>query len=198
MATFPDWTLALPAVFTAAGLLGLGLGTGLLLFPNGIQNLGQRMNRWKSTRRATRRLELPHPTEPFVYRHHRLFGAVLVLGGIYAVLRIGWWITAGQGGRFATAAPYEEILLDASLFFLLAGNLAATLIGAFVFIRPSRLKGVEDVANQWVSTRRAMRHLEAMDERVDRFVLGHPRTAGSLFIVAGLYLLASAATINLF
>ncbi len=187
---------AVPSLLLGAGILGLGMGTALLIFPRGIQRLGQTLNRWRSTRRVSGPLERPFVTEKFIYRHNRLFGAFLMAGGAFACLRVGSLMAAGSAALLRLE-PFREGLMDASLIFLLLGNAAAMVIGAVVFSRPSRLKGVEAQANQWVSTRRALHQLETMDERIDRYVLAHPRMTGIILVLASLYLFASATTINL-
>ncbi|WP_092998383.1 hypothetical protein [Thiohalomonas denitrificans] len=174
--------MILPALLAAAGLTGLGLGAALLMFPDQIGKWGKR-------------LETPFTSERFIYRHNRFFGLFLLAGGAFALLKIGASIAAGYRAHLA-GGPVFESLMDASLIFLLLGNLGAMMIGAIVWIRPSHLKGWEIHVNHWVSTRRSPPDQAPLASRIDRHVLVFPRTAGAFFILAGLYLLASATMMN--
>jgi hypothetical protein len=66
------------------GMAGVALGIGLVVRPGCTLAFIGRMNRWVSTRRALKPLEIPRSVEPASARHP-LFGAFLVLGGAVVV-----------------------------------------------------------------------------------------------------------------
>ena len=50
------------------------------------------------------------------------------------------------------------------------------------------LRGVEELANQWVSTRRATQVMDIPRDQVERFVARHAQRVGWLLLVGSIYL----------
>lgn len=181
----------------AATFLGLALiticfvyGLALLLLPEAAQRAAERLNRRYSARQALRPLEIPRSTERFFYRHHRLVGALLLAG--VAAFYLLYFFDYPRDTVLARLAveigkPLAEVFSEtASRFFLIAN----VFIGVFALLmlwRPSLLKPVEDWANHWFSTRRALRDAEHSHEVVDRAAARFPRLAGALILVGTAY-----------
>jgi len=73
-------------VFVLFHALLLPLGIVLVVRPSLLKGLEARSNRWLSTRRAGRPLDLPHGgVDRFAERHPRLTGAVVLIGAVYAL-----------------------------------------------------------------------------------------------------------------
>jgi hypothetical protein len=70
----------------------------------------------------------------------------------------------------------------------LVGGAVAFIVGLFLWLRPSLLRGMEEESNQWVSSRRATRVLEIPRDDADRFVMRHAQRAGWLLLLASIYL----------
>lgn len=76
-------------VFVTLHLLLLPIGVVLLVRPSLLKSLEAWGNRWVSTRRAGRPLDLPHEgVDRFAERHPRLTGAVVLAGALYALLAL--------------------------------------------------------------------------------------------------------------
>jgi hypothetical protein len=58
---------------------------------------------------------------------------------------------------------------------------------------PHALGRLEAQANRWVSVRKLTLGMDKMDLTLDKFVEAFPRTAGSVILVAALYVAANAA-----
>jgi hypothetical protein len=159
-------------------------GSMLLTSPARFEKLSTYFNGWRSGRRALRPVELPIRIEPLVYRHHRLVGTVIALGGLYTIALL-WAVEF----PFASGSAIDAIAGDAIKMLLMIGNAVGIAVGLTVAIRPSALKKVEAYATAWVSTRQVARPLETMNFTVDRHTALHPRRVGLLLIVAGVYLL---------
>ena len=172
------------------------LAAGLLLIFDSQRALriGDRLNRWVSTRKAIRPLEEYHSISRPLYRMHRLVGMLICAGAIYALIVLG--------------TPYGELAIMKSLsslgppkfaswisesfrLLLLAGNFGALLFGVVFVVRPSALKSLEAWADRRISPREPTKTLEQMHHAPDRLVRAHPRFVGGLVIVGSLYVLAN-------
>ncbi len=179
----------------AAAAVAACAGLWLLAAPRGFLRANAWLGRWYSTQRALHPLERPIAVERPLYRHHRLLGALLTAGSLYATWRLA---TAYDEARLVAAlrpelpAPLAGALLTGWTVFLLLGNLAALAAGIAVLVRPSALKGLEAWANRWISTRRALRFLDVPRGGPDRLVARHPRLTGALLLAAALWLAAAA------
>lgn len=76
-------------VFVAMNLLLLPVGVVLIVRPSLLKGLESWGNRWVSTRRASRPLDLPHEgVDRLAARHPRLIGAAIVLLSLYCLLAL--------------------------------------------------------------------------------------------------------------
>ena len=170
-------------LFIFVGSLGgAALGAGLLWRTASTLRLVQGMNRWVSTRRATRPLETPHDVLP----RSKWLGAFLVAGGLFAVYYLVVRLQIPRGAlspadpRFATA-----LAVDAARWLLVAGCLVSVVMGAFVLWYPAILDRLEQRLNRWVSTRTMISaEGDRMRTPLDRVVETHPRTAGWLILLS--------------
>ncbi|NBB91647.1 MAG: hypothetical protein GVY32_00580 [Gammaproteobacteria bacterium] len=113
--------------------------------------------------------------ERLAYRHHRLFGGLVVLAGTFFLWQ-------------ATRTELAELLGDHStasvlLWCLLVGQGFNILVGLVVFFRPSLLKPLESVSNRWHDLDLARQHRLA------------PRTVAALLALVGLILLLGSTTL---
>jgi len=179
----------------AAAAVAAAAGMWLLAAPGSFLKANAWLGRWYSTRRALHRLDRPIAVERRLYRHHRLVGAALTAGSLYATWRLA---TAYDEARLVAAlrpelpAPLAGTLLTGWTVFLLLGNLAALAAGLAVLVRPSALRDLEAWANRWISTRRALRFLDLPHDGPDRLVARHPRLAGAVLLAVAAWLAAAA------
>ena len=81
-----------------------------------------------------------------------------------------------------------DVLLNALVMAALIAGAVALIVGLFLWLRPSLLRGVEDEANQWYSSRLATKVLDESHGQVDRFVMHHAQRAGWLLLLGSIYL----------
>lgn len=180
------------AIFLLLGaLLGMVLGLLLISRPRLVERLNQTANRWVTTRHINRWLDRSFSIEHWFYQHHRATGLVIVAGATYILVYFGMLFDKAKALRHLAGRFPPQILgglLDALVLCALVGGVVALIVGLFMWLRPSMLRGVEGQANQWVSTRRATRVLDVPHGEVDRFVARHARQVGWVLLLASIYL----------
>jgi drug/metabolite transporter (DMT)-like permease len=181
------------AIFLLVGA-AFGLVVGLMLVLDSARafRIGDRLNRWVSTRAAVRPLEEHHSIARPLYRMHRLVGMLICAGALYALAVLG--TPAGKDavvkslGTLGSPA-FAAWIAESLRVVLLVGNAAAFVFGVLFIVRPSSLKRLEAWADRRVSGRKASKPLEVMRDPTDRFVREHPRMVGGLVIAGSLYVL---------
>lgn len=182
------------AIFLLLGaLLGVLLGLLLIFKPKYLDRASRVANRWVSTRHLSQWLDRSISLERWFYRHHRAVGIAVVLGAIYifvyfSVLFDRVYILQRWNGRLPASAQLLDGLLNALVLAALTGGAVALIAGLFLWLRPSLLRGVEEQANRWVSSRRATKVLDVPHGQVDAFVVQHAQKAGWLLLLASIYL----------
>lgn len=179
------------ALACMVGLLG---GALLMLRPHWVERFGRHANRWISTRRFNNTLERIIDADKWFYRHHRASGWALLGGSGWIV---GYFVLFFDKYRFIPVlsrignVPPAMVdgMLDSFVLFILLGAVCAAIIGLFLMLRPSLLRGFEAHANHWVSTRRALRPLEVPREGADGYVLRHGQLFGLLLLGGSLFML---------
>lgn len=181
----------------AALMLGLALAflVGLLLLarPQALFKLNARLSRWVDTRALFGVLDQPRHVERFFYRHHRIVGALIVLGATYVLWRWAFaydrsdlqallgqsWVSRGL--------DWIPVALEATLVALHAAILA---IGLVICLRPSLLKGIERTANHWQPGPGTAR-LDSVVANLDVAFEGYPRVSGLLLAIASIWCLTA-------
>jgi hypothetical protein len=182
------------AIFLLLGaLLGVLLGLLLIFKPQLIERINRVANRWISTRHISRWLDRSISIERWFHQHHRAVGAVVVLGASYMLIYFAFlfdktYTLQRLSLRGILPAKLLDGLLDAMVLASLVGGVVALITGLFLWLRPSLLRGTEEEANQWVSSRRATKILDVPHSEVDRFVAGHAQRAGWLLLLGSIYL----------
>lgn len=156
--------------------------------------VGDRLNRWVSTRSALRLLEEQRSISRPLYRMHRLVGSLICAGALYALIVLGTpygevAITktlSGIGPKHLAAWVSESLRI-----VLLVGNLGALVFGIVFVVRPSALKGLEAWADRRVSGRQATKPLEDVRLSTDTFVRQHPRLVGGVVALGSLYVMVN-------
>lgn len=180
------------AIFLLFGALsGTALGMLLIFWPQLLERVNRVANRWVSTRHMDQLLDRSISIEGWFYQHHRALGAGIVCGAAYVLLYFGFLFDkAPTLQRYGQAVPVQLLdgLLDALVLASIAGGTVALLAGLFLALRPSMLRGIEEVSNQWVSSRRATKVMAVPHDQVERFVERHVRRVGWLLLLGSLYL----------
>ena len=154
----------------------------------------ERMNRWVSTRTALRSLEEQRSIARPLYRMHRLVGALICAGALYALIVLG----TPYGGTAITKTlsgigpqRFASWLSESLRLVLLVGNFGAFVFGIVFIVRPSALKGLEAWADRRISGRTATKPLEEVHLSTDRFTRSHPRVVGAVVALGSLYVMAN-------
>ena len=192
-AAFQHWAAQFLAVlFLVGGLAVFALGVGLIAGSAATLRFFAAMNRWVSTRRATRPLEVPHDTRPAVQKHRRWLAVVFVAGAAFAVygLATGFDVRAVSHVLGLEARPFSTAswLIESIRWLLIAGNLVAIVIGIMLGFFPAALAALEARGGHWYSDRRLAKGADAMNFALDDWVAASPRAAGWIMTVAGLIL----------
>ena len=90
---------------------------------------------------ALRVLDRQWQVERLIYRHHRLFGVIVLLTGTFCLWQLGRadLIALLDGSSTASAL----------LWILLLGQGFNLVVGLVILLRPSLLKPVESLSNRW-------------------------------------------------
>ncbi|OGS99700.1 MAG: hypothetical protein A3F73_08930 [Gallionellales bacterium RIFCSPLOWO2_12_FULL_59_22] len=180
------------AIFLLVGALS-GIAASLLLIfkPHLMTRVNRAANRWISTRHLNQWLDRSVSIEQWIYRRHRSLGMLVVFGACYILVYFGLLFdkaVALQRLSGHMSAWLLDMLLDTLALASLTGAAAALFVGLFLWLRPSLLRGIEESANQWVSSRRAVRLLDIPHDQVERFVAGHAQRVGWLLLLGSIYL----------
>jgi hypothetical protein len=178
----------------ACGLL-LACAVGLLLLasPRRLFAVNAVMSRWVDTSASLRKLERPLQIERFFYRHHRIVGALIVLGAAYVLWR---WAFAFERDAFLTLIGRRWVtsgldwIISALEAIVVLLHVLILAVGSVILLRPSLLKGVEKTANRWHSGPPSER-LDAVVATVDEGVAIYPRLSGAVLVAASSWCLAT-------
>ncbi|MDO8464472.1 MAG: hypothetical protein Q7S46_04355 [Gallionella sp.] len=171
----------------------LGVVVSLLLItkPQFLEHFNRVANRWISARHLNQFLDRSISVEHWFYRYHRALGAVVMLGSSYIVIYFGILFDkayALQQLNWRVPPRLMGGLLDALVLSSLTGAVTAFMVGLFLWLRPSLLKGIEIEANQWISSRQAIKMLEIPRDQVESFVARHAQRVGWLLLLGSIYL----------
>lgn len=182
-------------IFLLVGAL-FALVAGIILVSDSERafRIGDRLNRWVSTRRAMRPLEEYHSISRPLYRMHRFVGVLICAGALYALVVLG--TPYGEAAIMTSLSKigpprFASWIAESLRIILLAGNIGALLFGLVFVVRPSALRGLEAWADRRISPREPTKTLERMHHAPDQFVRAHPRLVGGLLIAGSVYVLTN-------
>lgn len=182
-----EFYLWLQAALFWIGVLLVPLGAGLVLIPDKVLALAGSLNRWISTKPFFDQINRPRYQERAFYRHHRLFGALIVVLSLISLYMLDLYIAprdlVAQLIRLAET-EFGKWLLVSLYYLLLICLVLALIIGIIVFIRPSLLKSLETWGNRWVDIDRTLEQLDEVHEIPPNILPGRPRWFG-LFVLLG-------------
>lgn len=180
------------AIFLLIGaLMGVTLALLLIFKPRLLTHLYRVANRWVSTQNIDQVMDRSISIEHWFYRHHRMTGAAAVLGAIYTFFYLGFRFDKSTMLHHLSGKISPRLLdglLDALVLASLVGATLALVVGLFLWLRPSLLRGIEEGANKWVSMGRAADKLDVPHGQVDRYVERHAQRIGWLLLLGSIYL----------
>lgn len=178
------------------GVFLLPVGLGFCLFPKKLLEIANRMNKWIITDHFFHTINKPRYKESFFYRHHRIFGMVIIivsLASLYTLtLYLGIESIIHVLNKLAGSA--FEKWLYVVLYYLLLGCISLTVItGVIMFVRPSVLKSLEKWSNYWIDTDTPLKVLDRENNMPDKILPGsNPRVFGLFVILGAIYMVWSA------
>ena len=170
------------------------VGVYLLIAPQRVWGLNRYLNTWFATSKLTDPLDAPRHIERAIYRHHREVGAALLTGALYTLYMIQFHYNPAATLNILAQRLDPNLvgwLLESTVFMLVIGSLLALVISLILIIRPSLLRDFEVWSNHWYHTDKAVNTLDTMYLKPDEIMQRHPRITAAVFILGGLYVLAS-------
>lgn len=172
-------------------LSGVVLALLLIFKPQLLERINRVANRWVSMRLISQWVDRSISIERWFHQHHRAVGIFIVLGSCYMLIYFGFLFDKAYTlQRWSGMLPAQllRVLLNAMVMAALIAGAVALIVGLFFWLRPSLLRGMEEEANQWVSSRRATKVLDEPHGQVDRFVARHAQRVGWLLLLGSIYL----------
>ncbi len=148
------------------------------------------MNRWVSTRRALKDLEVPrHAAEPRKAGKQWL-GLFLIAGGGFAIYGLLIRIEIPRAAVFLGVNIQRWFLVGVALqtmkWLLVVGSVLAVAVGILMLFFPGLLAAFEARMNRWYSTRQLAPGGESMKFPLELLVEASPRAAGWIIAAASL------------
>jgi hypothetical protein len=195
----PDSMLYYLVVLLIIGnVFAFGIGVLMLAAPQQLSGVFKFSNRWISTRKMTKPLEKPRPTDRAMLRYPRVLGAILLASAVLILVKGAIFVTgmsAADGGRLLaqlygntdiSASAWESLWISLIAFIML-GALTAVVVGLMSLFRPGWLKHWSKFTNRWISTRKLTKPLDTPHYHLDKLVLARPRLWGGVITVLALF-----------
>ena len=190
--------LLLPAfvIFLFAGnIFAILIGAGMILRREAMFRFFGSMNRWVSTRKVLRPIEIPRNLEIGSKWGQRWLGITFFLGAaisIVALLRTYEVATVAAMFKGSLPPVLLELVARGAKWFLLVGNTCAMVAGVMLIFLPDAFASLAARTNHWYSARKYGIDIDAMHLTLDNWVQASPRAAGWIIIV-----LAAFVVLNL-
>ncbi len=182
-------SLAIFLLFSAA--VGVVLSLLLIFKPHLVERISRATDRWVSVRNIVEPMDRPISIEGWFFKNHRPMGLLVMLGSGYILTTFGLMFDKGTAIRRLThyaPANLLDILVDGLVFFALLGSVVALFIGLFMWLRPSMLRGAEELSDQWISLRGIGKPLSTPHDHVEVFVARHRQRVGWVLLLGSIYL----------
>lgn len=195
----PDSMLYYLVVLLIIGnVFAFGIGVLMLAAPQQLSAVFKFSNRWISTRKLTKPLEKPRPTERAMLRYPRALGAILLASAALILIKGMIFVTGmsvEEGGRLLArlygsadiSGGLWESLWISLIAFIVLGALTAVVVGLMSIIRPGQLKHWGKSTDRWVSTRKLTKPLDTPHYQLDMLVVAQPRLWGGVITLLALF-----------
>ena len=177
-------------------LAGITLGCALVFRTAQALKFMRGLNRWVSTRRALKELEIPRHVEEPRKAGKLWLGVFLAAGGAFALyfllFRIEIPRTAVVLGVDLKRWFLAGVALQTMKWFLVVGSVLAVAVGILYLFFPGVLAAFEARMNRWYSTRKLLPSGgEDMKLPLDLLVEAYPHAAGWTIAAASLVIAAA-------
>jgi hypothetical protein len=193
---FRDWVAEfLVVLFLAGGFAILAAGLGLIFNSAGTLRFFSRMNRWVSTRRTLRPIEIPRDTGQAVQKYRRWLGAIFIAGGSFAIYGLAMQFSARAAvtllGLDIFRPSFASWIVESARWILIVGNVAGIAVGVMLVFFPQALVALEARGARWYSERAIVKDREKMNLTLDGWVERFPRAAGCIITFFALVLIGA-------
>jgi hypothetical protein len=195
----PGSTLYYLILFLIFGnLFALFIGVLMIAAPQRLGDLFRISNRWISTRRVTKPLEIPRQADRAMLRYPRVLGAIMLASAALILIKGMIFISgvsAADGGNLL-ARLYSgvklstvawEVIWVALIMITLLGAILAIVVGLMSLFKLGKLKHWAESANRWVSTRQLTKPLDVPHYHLDKMVSAKPQLWGGVITVLALF-----------
>jgi hypothetical protein len=174
------------------GVLLIPVGLAFCLCPKKMFELAIKMNKWVATDHIFHKINKPIYKESFFYRHHQIFGMIVIIVSIASLYTLIFYNGTGPAVHAlikVAETEFEKWLFVVLYFILLAAISLAILFGAIMCVRPSALKQFEKWSNQWIDTDGPLKALDKQNNLPDSILPGNPRIFGLFIILGAVYII---------
>ncbi len=179
-------------------VFALIIGVLMLVAPQQLSALFKFSNRWISTRKMTKPLEKPRPTDRVVLRYPRVLGVILLASAALILIKGAIFVTGmsvADGGRVLArlygnaniSSSAGESLWISLIAFIVLGAVMAVVVGLMSLFKLGKLKYWAESINRWVSTRQVTKPLDTPHYHLDKLVVAQPRVWGGVITALALF-----------
>jgi hypothetical protein len=173
--------------FLLAGVCGVAIGLGLIFCSGRMLTLFEKSNRWISFRRVLKPVAIQRDSWPFVEKHRRALGLVLLIVSIFTIFNLTVDLDLEQISRRLTMGHVAaQIVVLSVWWFFLIGSVAAVITGIMLLFFPGVVHKIEQQSGRWYSSRHLSRNMDTMHTPLDSLALTYPRELGAAVVVLSL------------
>lgn len=179
------------------GGFSLLVGIGLIFQSELMFRIFEKMNRWVSSRRATRVLEIPHDSWPFVLRYRYILSVFITSGAVYAAVRLITQVdmevaVPDISSSLHLPGLFVSWILNSIKWFLIFGSMLGIAVGLILGFSLSTITKLETLSGTWISTRNSspIKHADAMHAGLDRLVMSFPKTTGCIVTLTSMVMIS--------
>ena len=189
----------LNSIFVLGSLLFV-IGLWIMVKPQSFLKAGHSLSKWVTTDEYFACLDKPRYQERVIYRHHRAAGGIICAGALFTSYMLAFRL---EPAMMAASLPpvgdayWSEWFYGTAYYLLLAANAFAVAVGAVIFLRPSKLKGIEKVLNRWIVSDDRLKKLDESHEISLEVLPGNPRLFGLAVTLGGVYIMLSIGIVLL-
>lgn len=182
-------------LFLVGGVASLAIGLSLIFNSAGMLKFSAGMNRWVSTRRAFKPVEVSRDTRQAVQKYRRWLAVIFVAGGIFAVYGLATQFNVKAVilvfGLDYFRPSFASWVVESARWVLIVGNLAGIAVGIMLAFFPAALMALEARGSRWFSERQLVKDRETMNLTLDNWVAQFPRASGCIITFFALVLIGA-------
>ncbi len=186
-------------LFVTTGIVGIAIGVSLNVSSARTLRFLKSMNRWISTRKSLKPVEISRDIDNVVLRRRHVSGTIFTIGGAYTVFMVLFVVEFPY--VVVALSPYAkpvilEILVDSLKWSLLLGGLLACVVGIMLLVSAQTLQALLTQLNRSYSPRKFAKAASEMHMTLDNLAEAHPRITGLVLAVLSASTLVAAIVVR--